>query len=266
VYLKSWMAGIQHQDARRLLGIISSAIEYGNRLTYWEAARRMGRVPPGKHSRAVAQMCDLLDAAACVAGVPLLALVAVREKSGEINPNAWKDEYGPRRDAIIRRSLDHQFLPENLEAISSALDDLGERGNKKAWAYVKSMYPGDLLFKRRIADYADAIPSAIDDLGTDSPDRAKAETWSYARDPKVRAAVLKRADGKCEFCDKLGFMKADGTRYLESHHVIALAADGADRLTNVIALCPDDHREAHFGARSEEIEREMIMRLRAVNL
>lgn len=83
---------------------------------------------------------------------------------------------------------------------------------------------------------------------------------------KVRAAVLERANGKCEFCGKLGFMKTDGTRYLESHHVITLAADGADRLTNVIALCPDDHREAHFGARSDEIEREMMLRLRAVNL
>ena len=259
------MADIQHQDARKLLDIISSALENGNRLTYWEAARRMGRVPPGKHSRAVAQMCDLLDAAACIAGVPLLALVAVREKSGEINPKAWKNEYGPRRDAIIKRSQDHRFLREDLEAISSALDGLGERGNTKAWAYVKSLYPGDLLYKRLIADYADAIPSAIDDLGTASPDRTQSETWSYARDPKVREAVLKRANGKCEFCGKLGFMKTDGTRYLESHHVIALAADGADRLTNVIALCPDDHREAHFGARSEEIEREMILRLKALN-
>lgn len=175
----------------------------------------MGRVPPGKHSRAVAQMCDLLDAAACVAGVPLLALDAVREKSGEINPKAWKNESGPRRDAIIKRSQDHQFLREDLEAISSALDDLGKRGNTKAWAYVKSLYPGDLLYKRLIADYADAIPSAIDDLGTDSPDRTQSETWSYARDPRVRSAVLKRANGQCEFCDKLGFMNTDGTRYLE---------------------------------------------------
>jgi len=121
-------------------------------------------------------------------------------------------------------------------------------------------------YKRLTADYGGAKPSAIDDLETDSPDRVRSEAWSYARDPKVRIAVLKRADGKCEFCGKLGFMKADGTRYLESHHVIALAADGADKLTNVIALCPEDHREAHFGARSEEIEREMIRKLRAVNL
>ena|ERR1700719_615264 len=95
------MANIQHDDARTLLDLIRAAIANGEKLTYWEAAKRMGRLPPQNHSRAVAQMCDLLDAAACLAGVPLLALVEVREKSGEINPMAWKKEFGARREAII---------------------------------------------------------------------------------------------------------------------------------------------------------------------
>ena len=259
------MANIQHQDARKLIKIISSSFGNSKLLTYGEAARLMGRLPPQDHSRAIAQMCDLLDAAACLAGVPLLALIAVREKSGEINPKAWKKEYGPRRDAIIKRSRDHQFLPGDLVAISSALVDLGERGNGKAWRYVQGLYPGDLLYRRLVGDYTDAKSNAVDDLGSDIPDRTRSESWTYARDPRVREAVLHRAAGLCEFCGKLGFVKADGSRYLESHHVIALASDGADRLTNVIALCPDDHREAHFGERSEELERQMVLKLRTLH-
>ena len=77
---------------------------------------------------------------------------------------------------------------------------------------------------------------------------------------------MKRAEGMCELCGKVGFLKADGTRYLESHHVIALAEDGEDRLTNVIALCPNDHREAHFGERSTEIERQMITKLKTATI
>jgi hypothetical protein len=46
--------------------------------------------------------------------------------------------------------------------------------------------------------------------------------------------------------------------------VIFLANDGADNLTNVIALCPNDHREAHFGKRSAKIESEMIPKLKAI--
>src|SRR4051812_7244828 len=92
------MASIQHQDARKLLSIISSALANGNKLTYRKAAESMGRKPAQNHSRAIAQMCDLLDAAACLAGVPLLALVAVRAESGEINEKAWAVEYGARRE------------------------------------------------------------------------------------------------------------------------------------------------------------------------
>src|SRR5258708_31419159 len=127
------MADTQYKGARQLLRIIPSATCNGKTLTYRKAAVAMGRPPT--HSRAVAQMCDLLDAAACLAGVPLLALVAVREKSGDVNPKAWKSESETRRDAIIKRSRDHQFLREDFEAISSALYDLGDRGNTKAWAY-----------------------------------------------------------------------------------------------------------------------------------
>jgi 5-methylcytosine-specific restriction endonuclease McrA len=106
--------------------------------------------------------------------------------------------------------------------------------------------------------------NAIDDLGTDTPDHSFSEEWSYARDKKVRDAVLRRAEGRCEFCGKPGFMTRSGKRYLETHHVIFLANDGADNLTNVIALCPNDHREAHFGKRSAKIESEMIPKLKAI--
>lgn len=153
-----------------------------------------------------------------------------------------------------------------MEAISNALDDLGERGNIKAWRYLQSLYPGDLLFRRVTGNYTDANSNAIEDLGTDVPERTKTDVWSYPRDPRVRDAVLQRAKGRCEYCDVLGFLKPDGTCYLESHHIIALAKDGADRLTNVIALCPNDHREAHYGERCERIENEMILKLRNMAL
>jgi hypothetical protein len=245
-----------------LLRNISSAIAEKKALTYSDAARIMGR--PQNHARAIAQMCDLLDAAACLAGVPLLALVAVREKSGKINPRAWRREYEPLRDAIIQRSLDYQFGPADFKAIGSALKNLGQRGNKTAWEYVKSLYPGDLLYRRLTGNYEDTKSNAIDDLGTYTPRRARLEVWSYPRDPKVRDEVMRRAKDRCEFCGKLGFMKSDRTRYLESHHVIALAEDGEDRVTNVIALCPNDHRQAHFGERRENIEKEMIRKLKAM--
>lgn len=259
------MADIQHQDARRLIRLISSAMANGNQLTYKSAAAALGRTPPSRHGRAVAQMFDLLDAAACLAGVPLLALVKVREDSGEVNQKAFEREYGDRRYAIIQRSENYAFTEADLRRISAGLDDLGDRGNRAAWEFVGDLYPGDLLYRRLTADYTDTTSNAIADLGSDTPDRTRSEVWSYERNVHVRDAVLRRAAGKCEHCGVLGFRKTDGTRYLETHHVIALANDGADRLTNVIALCPNDHREAHFGERAAEFEDEMIARLKVLN-
>jgi hypothetical protein len=103
------MSKIQHEAARKLLPIISSAVATHRLLTYGIAAKELGR-DPKTNSRMVAQVCDLLDAAAAFAGVPLLALVTVREMSGNINRRAWtaNGESG-RRDAIITRSLRHKF-------------------------------------------------------------------------------------------------------------------------------------------------------------
>jgi len=123
-----------------------------------------------------------------------------------------------------------------------------------------------LLPRRQEGKTARLRSNAIEDIGTDAPGRTKSEVWTYPRDPIVRDAVLQRANGKCEFCGVLGFLKPDDTRYLESHHIIALAKDGADRPTNVIALCPNDHREAHYGKRCEEIERKMILKLQDMTL
>lgn len=113
---------------------------------------------------------------------------------------------------------------------------------------------------------ADDAINDLDQLGTDRPDYKVVQTKQYARDPKVRAAVRARAGGRCEYCGEEGFLCEDGSRYLECHHIIALAKDGADYMSNVIAICPRDHREAHFGVRRDEIEREMISKLEAAEL
>jgi hypothetical protein len=233
------VSSIQQRDARKLLNFISSALEKHEDLTYGKAALLMRRLPPQNHSRAIAHMCNLLDAAACLAGIPLLALVVVHDKAGKINPKAWNGKYSTWREAIISRSLNYQFGRADFDAISRAINDLGSRGDINAWKYLEDLYPGDLLYRRLTGTYTDTQSNAINDIGTDAPDRTKLEVWSYARDPRVRDAVLRRAKGKCESCGKLGFMKPDGTRYLEAHHIIALAKDGADMPTNVIALCPN---------------------------
>jgi hypothetical protein len=258
------MSEVQHAGAKQLLRIIAQVGSDSGKLTYTSAAKILGAADYKKHARKVAQMCDLLDAAACIAGVPLLALVAVRSKNGEINPKAWTKEYSAARNAIIERSLAHKFSRADYKVIERALLDLTGFGNRKAWAFVYRTY-GDLLYRRLIGDYADPLYSALDDLGTDDPARVLYSGYTYLRDPKVRTAVLVRAKGKCECCGEEGFLKEDGSRYLETHHVIALAKDGEDRTTNVIALCANDHRRAHFSSQRASLEQGMLLKLKEMS-
>lgn len=101
--------------------------------------------------------------------------------------------------------------------------------------------------------------TALDDLGATpegngTPDRAKRMAHVYQRDPAVRAHVVKRARGRCEYCGRQGFLLPNGKGYVEAHHIIALARQGPDTLENVIALCAEHHREAHFGTEAEQLE------------
>jgi len=251
----------QHSVAHQLLPIIRTAVETGEALTYSSVAEKLGR--PRDNARMVAQVCDLLDAAAAFAGIPLLALVMVRELSGGVNREAWKGQNEPAwvSGAIIRRSEQHKeqhkFGPAEFAAIDKSLKNLTGLSNRAAWRLFFNGVSRDKRY-RELAGLDSATEDAINDIGSDAPVRTPTLSIAYARDPRVRAAVLRRAQGKCEYCGEIGFLCNDGSHYLESHQIIALADDGADRMKNVIALCPNEHREAHFGNRRNEIEQEMI--------
>jgi 5-methylcytosine-specific restriction enzyme A len=110
------------------------------------------------------------------------------------------------------------------------------------------------------------IISGIDDLdsliiGNETPERTAYSGTFIVRDGQVREAVRKRAKGRCEYCGELGFKMQNGDNYIEAHHIINLAKQGPDTLDNVIALCPNHHRQAHFGDDRVEIEAEFKIKL-----
>lgn len=250
------MSLIQHTEAHRVLQIIRDAHKAHGNLNYGSVARKLGR-DPKTNSRTVAQVCDLLDAATAHAGVPLLALVAVKNASDVINPKAWKKNVPAGiRQKIIERSLTHTFTDSDFDAIQNSLKSLEGLGNRKAWDRVKKLRPE--LWEQLSAPPLNQQQDAIDDFGSDEPSVHEYSGTKYARDPKVRDEVIAHANGRCEYCKAIGFSRPNGTAYLETHHIIALASDGADRVSNVIALCPSHHREAHFGARRKQLEQQMI--------
>jgi hypothetical protein len=80
------------------------------------------------------------------------------------------------------------------------------------------------------------------------PAKIEMKIQGFVRNPYVVAEVLLRANGECEECgSEAPFTRSDGTPYLEVHHKIQLAHQGEDTVDNAQALCPNCHREKHFG-------------------
>jgi len=81
-----------------------------------------------------------------------------------------------------------------------------------------------------------------------TPERIIVSSYAFKRNPLVVAEVLALADGQCQSClSDAPFKREDGRPYLEVHHVEWLANGGEDSVENAIALCPNCHREAHYG-------------------
>jgi 5-methylcytosine-specific restriction protein A len=75
-------------------------------------------------------------------------------------------------------------------------------------------------------------------------------TFEFVRNTDVVAEVLLRANGICEACRTPApfIRRKDKSPYLEVHHRKPLADGGEDTVANAVAVCPNCHRQAHYGA------------------
>lgn len=82
-----------------------------------------------------------------------------------------------------------------------------------------------------------------------TPSRVLVRAFTFSRNPDVVAERLFMAKGTCERCQSPAPFnrRSDQRPFLEVHHVLPLAEGGLDIVENTLALCPNCHREAHFG-------------------
>jgi len=168
-------------------------------------------------------------------------------------------------------------IENNLKIRIIVLDGEMGNANKKSVVSKRSLDPvawavtahnlktGDCTLTRGAE-----IENAVDDQsvppeGNPFPDRAKVIVQIIKRDNRVRAHAIKRAQGKCEYCNVRGFLTANDKFYVEAHHIIALCDSGCDTVDNVIAICPQHHRQAHYGKDAESLESECIKILEKLN-
>ncbi|MEO6021534.1 MAG: HNH endonuclease signature motif containing protein [Burkholderiales bacterium] len=66
------------------------------------------------------------------------------------------------------------------------------------------------------------------------------------RTEAIRRYALLRASGTCEGCKVKAPFRSKRGPYLEVHHVFRLADGVPEHPANVVALCPNCHRHAHY--------------------
>ncbi|GFO68221.1 hypothetical protein GMLC_18000 [Geomonas limicola] len=87
--------------------------------------------------------------------------------------------------------------------------------------------------------------------GQEKPQQSVKSSTTYARDPSVKAWILKNSGGICEGCLSPAPFKGDNGPYLEVHHMVNLAQGGPDTIKNTVALCPNCHRRCHISIEKE---------------
>lgn len=145
-------------------------------------------------------------------------------------------------DRLFKRGNIFEIYQPSIHGIWELYQD--QQGK---WCYrqVKSEF-------EEAVESAAKLPSSTREriLATESktPVLTEVTTRVYKRSPYVVAEVLLRANGKCQSCRcDAPFLKEDGTPFLEVHHIEWLSKGGENSVENAIALCPNCHRQAHYG-------------------
>jgi len=87
----------------------------------------------------------------------------------------------------------------------------------------------------------------------------------YSRDEKIKNYVRQRASGICECCESPApFISRSGSPYLEVHHVHSLGEGGDDSIFNTVAVCPNCHAEVTRGIKADDINQQLLVKLKRI--
>ncbi|MEH6470443.1 MAG: HNH endonuclease [Halopseudomonas sp.] len=208
-----------------------------------------------RHARRVHWLIQSLPIAAVTKAVSELASGKTFEYSESTDYDlVYKGVALPPKKAIGYAGLLHYGAPLASENFSGGegtpcfkrLEKAGFEIGKKIDPSTISLWQPEF---RETVDKHKSTEFKVPPEGQRKPGKKSVTAIGYDRDSKVVAFVEDRAGGKCELCgNHAPFNRRNGTPYLEVHHIISLAEKGPDTVDNTAALCPNCHRECHYGS------------------
>lgn len=126
----------------------------------------------------------------------------------------------------------------------------------------------------KVADYSDEyVKPSVSHLKNKSLKQLREETLkkpsgtaskqekresAYYRSQAIKLYVLHRSSGNCEGCNSPAPFNTKSGPYLECHHLHRLADGGPDHPSNVVAVCPNCHRRAHYADDAKAFNERLI--------
>jgi predicted HNH restriction endonuclease len=122
------------------------------------------------------------------------------------------------------------------------------------------------LAGQRPEDMTVAALAALEEKFKNADPEVKERVSKYIERGAVGMLVKQHNGHKCQICDTLGvhplgFKKQNGEHYVEAHHVmpVSLLTTGSLAASNVMTLCPNHHRQMHYGRASVTIEESIFV-------
>jgi len=240
------------------LHIVQGGIKNGDKRWLERAAKTGGRSTPTWVAPKAAKIGDA--AVVYIGGLGFFATAHIA--STPIQRKDWKNRFGAALDSIrlieppislgaIQRSvprLKWAAYPRSITTpeikVAEQITDLIKRRRTAKWSDLDE----DSL---STANLAELRAAALAKARETAPSHEK-KRFERLRSKAIHLYVLARAEGTCESCANAApFQRSDGSPYLEPHHTDRLADDGPDHPAQVIALCPNCHRRAHYSSDSD---------------
>jgi hypothetical protein len=161
------------------------------------------------------------------------------------------------------------YDPETARIDTARLRDAFDALWPNAWVKPSAVEQYDHLAASEVAAVGLDLASLEANLRENPPRRRPRSALTTAtvfdRDARVAALAKMRAGFSCEVpgCTTPLFIKPDGNAYVEAHHIKMLAQGGEDVPENVACLCPNHHRELHYGEQSSRLRQTLIELRRA---
>jgi 5-methylcytosine-specific restriction endonuclease McrA len=185
-----------------------------------------------------------------------------KEEEGPESSTAETDSSGPSNKIETDNQTPDVENTSDIETETSSEEETKPRASKSEEAESrvpdeKLSIPDESFRLRKLREKAEAGAS-------ENPEREHIQTTGsrYRRSSAIREYALERADGNCELCgEDAPFVKDDGEPFFEVHHVEELSEGGADHPALVAAVCPNCHKEIHYGKRGEDLNERLRKRL-----